>query len=45
MKAGTPSGPNQSLASLAGTCDLKIKSWHETGQRLDYGHAVHRGTG
>jgi hypothetical protein len=31
MKAGTPGGPHQALASSAGSYDLKIKSWHEPG--------------
>jgi uncharacterized protein DUF1579 len=31
MKAGTPGGPHQALASSAGNYDLKIKSWHEPG--------------
>jgi hypothetical protein len=29
MKAGTPGGPHQALASFVGSYDLKIKSWHE----------------
>jgi hypothetical protein len=28
MKAGTPGGPHQALASLVGSYDLSIKSWH-----------------
>ena len=31
MKAGTPGGPHQALASSVGNYDLKIKSWHEPG--------------
>ena len=31
MKAGTPGAPHQALASMAGTYDVKIKSWHEPG--------------
>jgi hypothetical protein len=31
MKAGTPGGPHQALASWVGSYDLKIKSWHEPG--------------
>ena len=31
MKAGTPGAPHQTLASSAGSYDLKIKSWHEPG--------------
>ncbi len=31
MKAGTPGGPHQALASSAGNYDLQIKSWHEPG--------------
>ncbi len=31
MKAGTPGAPHQTLASSAGSYDLKIKSWHEAG--------------
>ena len=31
MKAGAPGAPHQALASIAGTYDLKIKSWHEPG--------------
>ena len=31
MKAGTPGGPHQALAALAGNYDLTIKSWHEPG--------------
>ena len=29
MKAGTPGAPHQMLASMAGTYDLKVKSWHD----------------
>lgn len=29
MKAGTPGAPHQALAAMAGSYDLKIKSWHE----------------
>lgn len=31
MKAGTPGAQHQWLASIAGTYDLKIRSWHEPG--------------
>jgi hypothetical protein len=31
MKAGTPGTPHQTLASTAGTYDMKVKSWHEPG--------------
>jgi hypothetical protein len=31
MKAGTPGGPHQALASVAGSYDLKIRSWHAPG--------------
>ena len=31
MKAGTPGPPHQTLASTAGSYDLKIKSWNEPG--------------
>ena len=30
-KAGTPGAPHRTLASSAGSYDLKIKSWHEAG--------------
>ena len=30
-KAGTPGAPHQMLASMAGTYELKIKSWQEAG--------------
>jgi len=29
MKAGTPGAPHQMLASMAGTYDIKVKSWHD----------------
>lgn len=29
MKAGTPGAQHQTLASMAGTYDLKIKGWHD----------------
>lgn len=31
IKAGTPGAPHQALAAMAGSYDLKIKSWHEPG--------------
>ena len=31
MKAGTPGAPHESLAAMAGSYDLAIKSWHEPG--------------
>jgi len=31
MKAGTPGAPHQTLASAAGTYEMKIRSWHEAG--------------
>lgn len=31
MKAGAPGAPHEALASMAGTYELKIKSWHEPG--------------
>ena len=29
MKAGTPGAPHQTLASMAGQYDVKVKSWHD----------------
>jgi hypothetical protein len=29
MKAATPGAPHQALAAMAGTYDLKVKSWHD----------------
>ena len=29
MRAGTPGAPHQTMAAMAGTYDLKVKSWHE----------------
>jgi len=29
MKAGAPGAPHKALASMAGTYDLKIRSWHD----------------
>ena len=31
IKAGTPGAPHQALASMAGSYDLKIRSWHDAG--------------
>ena len=31
MKAGTPGAPHQALAAMAGSYDVKVKSWHEPG--------------
>jgi hypothetical protein len=31
MKAGTPGAPHEALTAMAGSYDLKIKSWHEPG--------------
>src|SRR5438093_2643488 len=31
MKAGTPGAPHQTLASLAGNYDLKVRSWQQAG--------------
>jgi hypothetical protein len=31
MKAAEPGAPHQALASMAGSYDMKIKSWHEPG--------------
>jgi len=29
MKAGTPGAPHQTMASMAGNYDIKVKSWHD----------------
>jgi hypothetical protein len=31
MKAGTPGGPHQAMATAVGSYDLKIRTWHEPG--------------
>jgi hypothetical protein len=31
MKAGTPGAPHEALKAMAGSYDMKIKSWHEPG--------------
>jgi hypothetical protein len=31
MKAGTPGAPHKAMASMVGTYDAKVKSWHEPG--------------
>jgi len=44
MAAGTPGPEHEKLASMAGTYDLSIKSWHEPGQppMEDTGTAVRK---
>src|SRR5262245_17571424 len=29
IKAGTPGAPHQALAAMAGSYDLKVRSWHD----------------